>query len=663
MDPSGRFQPAHLIVKDWPTFRDQIRRELEPLKNIVGLEQVVEKLQDSLPADSSPAADLQAAEPKITQTIQTELDTVVKWLDRFLALVQNALAAGPPPGRIMSDASRAKSETWRKAFLKGMQDVLTEIRSIYTAAKSADFAGFAETIEQAGAAWAKSARNTMGFLSKLTEWAEGEMHRQLALHSVPSRLSFDPAQLAFCLRIRHDLAPDRDEEMLGAALGVLSQAQLPNGTWPVAAALATQADTGASIYPIALELIDAVLPLLESHGGLRKHGDIAHGVFRWLKANRRDAKTAQGAVRGWAGDYIWERGRIDVWATGLALQFLVQYRKLILDAMVREMKEAGYDTQRPDTIKTGFLEIVDPALHQLPERRLTTILLRDYVEPFRREGASTNSSMVLYGPPGTSKTTLAQAIAKDLNWSLITITPSDFVKNGIEGSEDMARTVFQDLLTLRDVVVLFDECDEMFRSRDGGPAPGMLQFIVPGMLPKLQRLKQYGEKNRLIFIIGTNYFERLDRAIIRPGRVDQYLLVPPYDRKSRICLIHDFLKREGQGTGKALDEARRLKAAEVLAHWTAGWVYPEIKRLIQRFAAHPGSGDLDTTDLPKIEDFLRTILQVSDEDPEKGHTFQFASPALSRGIWPKHLYDNRPDAKDEENYVRAICAGTEKDPV
>ena len=40
--------------------------------------------------------------------------------------------------------------------------------------------------------------------------------------------------------------------------------------------------------------------------------------------------------------------------------------------------------------------------------------------------------MILYGPPGTSKTTIAKAIAGTLGWGLVTITPSDFVKHGIE---------------------------------------------------------------------------------------------------------------------------------------------------------------------------------------------------------------------------------------
>jgi len=144
-------------------------------------------------------------------------------------------------------------------------------------------------------------------------------------------------------------------------------------------------------------------------------------------------------------------------------------------------------------------------------------------------------------------------------------------RTGIERSEDRARAIFNDLLELRKVVVLFDECDEMFRSRSDPQRQdiGMLRFIVPGMLPKLQRLKKHGEQHGLIIVIATNYYERLDKAIVRPGRIDERFLVPPYDQESRACLIDDLLRHK-----KLFEEnsTLRLSVARSLAEWTSGWV-------------------------------------------------------------------------------------------
>ena len=60
-------------------------------------------------------------------------------------------------------------------------------------------------------------------------------------------------------------------------------------------------------------------------------------------------------------------------------------------------------------------------------------------------GRSRCSALLFYGPPGTAKTTLASAIAAELGWPLVTITPSDFVREGIEQTDRRAREIFDDL--------------------------------------------------------------------------------------------------------------------------------------------------------------------------------------------------------------------------
>jgi SpoVK/Ycf46/Vps4 family AAA+-type ATPase len=147
---------------------------------------------------------------------------------------------------------------------------------------------------------------------------------------------------------------------------------------------------------------------------------------------------------------------------------------------------------------------VDAQIKAPLKERITTRIYEDFIVPFRDMRRNDRSAMILHGPPGTAKTTLAEAIATELKWDLITITPSDFVKEGLENSEKSARLLFKHLMQLRDAVVLFDEIDELLRDRQDDQSQGgvaMLRFIVPGMLPKLQLLKQYGERNRLIFIV------------------------------------------------------------------------------------------------------------------------------------------------------------------
>jgi AAA+ superfamily predicted ATPase len=77
----------------------------------------------------------------------------------------------------------------------------------------------------------------------------------------------------------------------------------------------------------------------------------------------------------------------------------------------------------------------------------------------------TPMSLIFFGPPGTSKTVLAQRIADAVQWPLLPVNPSAFVKNGIEGVYAEAERVFGMLAILERVVVLLDEFDEMVRER------------------------------------------------------------------------------------------------------------------------------------------------------------------------------------------------------
>jgi adenylate kinase family enzyme len=537
-----------------------------------------------------------------------------------------------------------------------MQQVLEEIVGVYQGTRTSNLPTLANKIEAAGEKWQASAEWTDKYVSKLSKWGAVEMHHQLALSSVPSRVNFDAAQLAFCLRIHCLGEASQDTEIAEKALEILLETQRTNGTWPVGAALATDFETGASIFSTNLEVIGAIAPLIKDHGGIQRHATILSRVYDWLIANRRSIEFNGTTIRGWSADYIWERGRVDVWATGLVLDFLVQYRDLIVDGMARRLRNCKYDVRLPSELKVTLRTLIDPQAEESFDQQITRRIMADYINTFRTTGKSKNSSMVLYGPPGTSKTTFAEAIAKELEWSLVTITPSDFVQNGIERSEDMARKLFADLLDLRDVVVLFDECDEMFRDRSdtGLKDIGMLRFIVPGMLPKLQLLKKHGEEHGLIFIVATNYNERLDRAIVRPGRIDERFLVPPYDQKARACLIDGFLKGI---RGLSEDVATRVEIADALAVWTAGWVFPEIKTLSDRLREKYKDFEAELKASPQdIGASLREKLIVTGPTQELGYTFGFA-PNLVRALNPGRIYDkDRKGADKERDVVVKICS-------
>ena len=183
-------------------------------------------------------------------------------------------------------------------------------------------------------------------------------------------------------------------------------------------------------------------------------------------------------------------------------------------------------------------------------------------------------SLLLFGPPGTSKTTIVQSLADALGWPIISLSPGSFIGKGLEFVEAEASRVFGSLVSLSRTVVFFDECDELFRLRNPDPASeqvrGITAFVTASMLPKLQQLHDRG---RVVFVISTNHLASIDPAVKRGGRVDHIVGVGPPDEIARRRILSDLM------AGKKSD--RRIRTAlDELAIRTERFTRPELRRAL-----------------------------------------------------------------------------------
>jgi adenylate kinase family enzyme len=703
---TDRNDPFFKTYPDAASFLGFLRDQLAGFRNPVGLSALILVLEKF--ARSSFNQTSQAATGLASELTDALRDGVTSWLNQFKKLVSDKItqveneaemqreALSPPklvdqtdnqPGAASMAATRdhllLAGILWRKAFFEGMLHVLKRTAELYTpgkmeqGAKGLTLGTVAKGVKSAGDAWANSARLTRDYLSKLAKWAQAEINRQLAFASLTQKTNFDPAQLGFAVSIYHLLASSPSKPLVDRALELFFEAQYPDGTWPPGAPFVFKRHSLSANYAANLEVMNAVASLIDSErvARFRPHAD---RLFTWLEANGREIpallrvkdETKTHTVTGWSSDRLYEARRIDTWMNAAALHFLVFYKKLIQEDINSQI-QLTYDFKRP---KQEWVKITDSELLQPYDDRVTTKVYKEFIVPFKRTGESPRSAMVLYGPPGTSKSTLAEAIATELGWSMVTITPSDFVKEGIEKSEAAARSLFKELNVLREVVVLFDEIDEILRDRRDQEAQSgiaMLRFLIPGMLPKLQALKQYGEKKRLIFIVATNYRDRLDAAITRTGRIDESFLLAPPDARSRYCLIRGFLEKRirddelFQDFNKDDQLPVASAFAKLLSKETGGWVYKELDLLVETITRRAAG---------KREEWSKAFRKLTQKNPEeqslttlleiKAIEFEKTVPdPVKKGLVTNQIlgrrpsldlsifYADRPNARAEVNQV------------
>ena len=189
-------------------------------------------------------------------------------------------------------------------------------------------------------------------------------------------------------------------------------------------------------------------------------------------------------------------------------------------------------------------------------------------ETARRIGVRAPATVMLFGPPGTGKTTFAKAIAGRLGWPFIELLPSK-LESGDDSLSAELRRAMTDLLQLDRAVVFIDEFDEIASARDRNPAmKGVVNELLK-MIPSFRSASGH------LLVCATNFVAGIDAAVLRPGRFDLVIPIGPPDLSARIALWQAALS--------PLDE--RCVDVELLAGMTEGYAPGDVELAAQRAAA------------------------------------------------------------------------------
>ena len=397
-----------------------------------------------------------------------------------------------------------------------------------------------------------------------------KLHQCISLASLENS-QFDAAEMVFSLEgylIVRKLRLAKDETQLDAmtpffcddtilekTFSILTEKQAINQYWRPLRPFLTKPQ-GYALLPISAEIAQSLLRICKRLGKrgnhlFAKHSGIFERYFDWIKST----VTTVNGLHGWCSEHIYHPDVIHIWQSSQVLLFLTDYyiflRKKIASDALEAANLSVVPPKKPKSQKE-FDEFwdTDPYKSKLVNKEIKRLIETSK----NNKKAKESVSFLLYGPPGTGKTFFAEQISTLKQWPLLSLSPSDFIADGVDQLENKAKNLFTVLCAQHDLVIIFDEIDRLMLNRDSEDYKvqgDMFQVMVASLLVKFKALR---DTPHIIFLICTNYKHRLDPALIRPGRVDKHILVMPPDNDRRIKQIKKHLEEVGKTFSDGLIE-------------------------------------------------------------------------------------------------------------
>ncbi len=203
--------------------------------------------------------------------------------------------------------------------------------------------------------------------------------------------------------------------------------------------------------------------------------------------------------------------------------------------------EAALDVVRPTSMAESTLEVASVTLDDVGDmaevkQTLTESVLwpLTYPDTFARLGVSPPRGVLLFGPPGCGKTYLVKAIAGTGKANVLSVKGAELLSKWVGESEQAVRELFRRAREAAPTLVFLDEVDALAPTRGQATDGGTTDRVVAALLTELDGV----EDLRNVVVIGaTNRPDLIDPALLRPGRLERLVYVPPPDAEARAAIL------------------------------------------------------------------------------------------------------------------------------
>ncbi|MEU6131498.1 AAA family ATPase [Saccharopolyspora sp. NPDC047091] len=211
-----------------------------------------------------------------------------------------------------------------------------------------------------------------------------------------------------------------------------------------------------------------------------------------------------------------------------------------------------------DDLRTGGLTLDDVGDMVEVKQSLTESVLWPlrYPDSFTRLGVEPPRGVLLYGPPGCGKTFLVRALAGSGRLNVLSVKGAELMDKFVGESERAVRELFLRARNAAPALVFLDEVDALAPRRGQSGDSGVGDRVVAALLTELDGV----EPMREVVVLGaTNRPELIDPALLRPGRLERLVYVPPPDGDARA----EILRAAARNTPLASDVDLAAVAAEL----------------------------------------------------------------------------------------------------